>query len=247
MINRDPAQWQFQEGRLTCRLLSAYPHGFGGKITYPARPDQLAQQWWQGQQAVWAQQVHGNTLGQAEDPNRDPQLDALYTLNQQMSVWVSTADCVPILFAGPGVVAAIHAGWRGTATHITTKVLSHLTQTLGIPPADVIMVIGPCISGAVYQVSQTVAEQVLATLPANVHHLVTTPDPQPHKVKLDLALTNAYQALESGIETLAISPYCTYQTPDIFFSYRRLGSLQVGEQPSRVQWSGIALPSLPAS
>jgi YfiH family protein len=247
-IHRDPHLWEFRAGRLTCQLLGDYPHGFGSSSTYPLFPQELVQQWWQGDQdqAVWAEQVHGNQVVQAEDPHRHPQADALYSQEPGVSVWVSTADCVPILLAGPGVVAAIHAGWRGTAAQITPKVISHFSKILAISPADLVMAIGPCISRAAYQVSQDVAAQVLATLPLSTHSQVSQPDPQPGKVKLDLALTNAYQALAAGVCTIAISPYCTYTHPEQFFSYRRLGSLKIGNQPSRVQWSGIALPSPPA-
>ncbi|MEN9239443.1 MAG: peptidoglycan editing factor PgeF [Thermostichales cyanobacterium SZTDM-1c_bins_54] len=245
MIDRDGELWHWQGQRLICRLLEGIPHGFGSALSYPARPPQLAQQWWQGQRAVWAEQVHGDHLREAGDPQL--QADALYTCTPGTSVWVSTADCVPVLLAGPGVVAAIHAGWRGTAAQITAKVIRHLGQRLGIAPQQWLVAIGPCIAAAAYQVSQAVAEQVAATLPVSYAEQVVLPDPQPDKARLDLALANAYQALAAGATTIAISPHCTYQEPERFFSYRRLGSLRDGDRPSYLQWSGIALPGSPAA
>ena len=59
-------------------------------------------------------------------------------------------------------------------------------------------------------------------------------DPQPGRVRLDVRRVNALQLEQLGIapEQVAIAPYCTYQTPDLFFSYRR-------EKQKKVQWSGI--------
>jgi copper oxidase (laccase) domain-containing protein len=59
-------------------------------------------------------------------------------------------------------------------------------------------------------------------------------DPEPDKVRLDVRRFNSLQLEQLGItpEQVAIAPYCTYQDPEAFFSYRR-------EQLKRVQWSGI--------
>ncbi|MGA1623914.1 MAG: laccase domain-containing protein, partial [Synechocystis sp.] len=60
------------------------------------------------------------------------------------------------------------------------------------------------------------------------------PDPKPDKCRLDVRRINALQLLELGIhpDQLAIAPYCTFQTPQRFFSYRRTHTKEV-------QWSGI--------
>jgi len=60
------------------------------------------------------------------------------------------------------------------------------------------------------------------------------PDPQPGRMRLDVPKVNALQLAQLGVEPdqIAIAPYCTYQNPDLFFSYRR-------EKQKKVQWSGI--------
>jgi copper oxidase (laccase) domain-containing protein len=64
------------------------------------------------------------------------------------------------------------------------------------------------------------------------------PDPAPGKARLDVRRVNALQLEQIGIapEQIAIAPYCTYQTPDLFFSYRR-------QPQKKVQWSGIVSKS----
>jgi hypothetical protein len=61
------------------------------------------------------------------------------------------------------------------------------------------------------------------------------PDPEVGRVRLDVRRVNQLQLLQLGIqpEQMAIAPYCTYQSPELFFSYRR-------EHLKQVQWSGIA-------
>ena len=60
------------------------------------------------------------------------------------------------------------------------------------------------------------------------------PDPQPGRLRIDVPKVNALQLGQLGLEPeqIAIAPYCTYQNPDLFFSYRR-------EKQKKVQWSGI--------
>jgi copper oxidase (laccase) domain-containing protein len=62
-------------------------------------------------------------------------------------------------------------------------------------------------------------------------------DPEPGKVRLDVRRVNALQLEQLGfsVEQVAIAPYCTFQTPEHFFSYRR-------EKEKKVQWSGIVSP-----
>jgi copper oxidase (laccase) domain-containing protein len=108
---------------------------------------------------------------------------------------------------------------------------------------------GPAIAGEVYQVSVEVAAEIGSTVvpdgqPERVisalHNLPNSPllrDPEPGKVRLDVRQVNALQLEQLGfsVEQVAIAPYCTFQTPEHFFSYRR-------EKEKKVQWSGIVSP-----
>jgi copper oxidase (laccase) domain-containing protein len=119
-------------------------------------------------------------------------------------------------------------------------------QSHGSNLADLRVAMGPAIAGEVYQVSVEVAAEIGSTiLPhyepekivAALHNLPNSPlikDPEPGKVCLDVRRVNALQLEQLGIslQQIAIAPYCTFQTPEHFFSYRR-------EREKKVQWSGI--------
>ncbi|MFS8774909.1 polyphenol oxidase family protein [Synechococcus sp. W65.1] len=250
--------WQEQGGWrwLQCQLLADWPHAFGCRRSSFYQPAELAEQLrLTPERAAWGYQVHGcqwmwadalTTIpaGKAESRVQRPAVDAVIARCPEDSAWVGTADCVPILVASRRWVAAVHAGWRGTAAGILPKVLQVFLGG-GIPAEEIRIALGPAISGPAYQVSQAVADKVLQTLPAGVDpQLALWPDPIPGKVRLDLRWVNSAQAQAQGIppEHIAISPHCTFGQPQDFFSYRREGSLEDEEGRRCVQWSGIGLP-----
>ncbi|AFY71035.1 Multi-copper polyphenol oxidoreductase, laccase [Thalassoporum mexicanum PCC 7367] len=161
----------------------------------------------------------------------------------KQSVWVCTADCVPVLIADRnlGHVAAVHAGWRGTAAGILTKAIAKFLNH-GSQLEDLRIALGPAISGEVYQVTETVAAQVIATISTEVGIF---PDQEPERCRLDLRAVQQQQLSEMGIAKpqMAIAPYCTLQTPDRFYSYRRYTKENPDHKGGapRVQWSGIAI------
>ena len=73
---------------------------------------------------------------------------------------VQTADCVPILLADPKrrVVAAVHAGWRGTLARIVAKALGRMRSNSARLPEDVTAAIGPAIGRCCYEVGPEVAQ-----------------------------------------------------------------------------------------
>ncbi len=243
---------------LTCDLLADWPHAFGTRSgghaelggTAPVRPPDLALALNLSGQAHWAAQVHGNRWVRADPEQTGSQVagrveaDAIVTDRLGDSVWVCTADCVPIIVAveqgSQAWVAAIHAGWRGTAARILPQMLDHWLSE-GIWPDSIRVALGPAISGAAYQVGVDVADKVLSTLRPEQRQdpELIGPDPQPGRVRLDLRRANVLQALGLGIPLAQISvcPLCTFGDPALFFSYRR-------DQDRRncdVQWSGIGI------
>ncbi|MEM9568121.1 MAG: peptidoglycan editing factor PgeF [Cyanobacteria bacterium P01_E01_bin.34] len=252
----DSSQWMWHQrgGQrwLTCSLLQDWPHSFSSRHSAPHPPDVLTptQLGLQGASAHWTRQVHGERLFWVADSSAQraklQEADAIASETSGISVWVRTADCVPVLVADRNRVAAIHSGWRGTAAGIAAKTVAEMVQR-GSSPASLRVAIGPAISGPVYQVSREVAERVLSTLPClSPESLpmaelppVTHEDEAPNKMRLDLRAAIAHQLLKIGIQpsNMCLSPHCTWSDPDNFFSYRRLQS-----PPSPVQWSGIGLP-----
>lgn len=180
-----------------------------------------------------------------------PEADGLLTSSAAQAVWVASADCAPVLIASTvtGKVAAVHSGWRGTALLIVPQAIMRFQQLFPEATLDSMRIaIGPGIAGEVYQVSTEVAAKVCATIAPksisgddsilewalSLREPPILPDSQPGKLRLDVRRTIAMQLFQISIEAeqVAIAPYCTYQNPDRFFSYRR-------EHLKQIQWSGI--------
>jgi hypothetical protein len=243
--------------------LEPWHHGFFTTQFSPSYPSELTKVLHPEASAYRLKQVHGNTVltpkeivallaegGDKVDGEGDDALvsgDGLISNQPLQAVWVATADCTPVLIADEktGQVAAVHAGWRGTALKIVPQAIARM-QAQGTRLQDLRIAMGPAIAGEVYQVSEQVAAEVGATIiPHNdektivaaLYKLPNSPllsDPNPERVRLDVRRVNTLQLEQLGIspEQMAIAPYCTYQTPEYFFSYRR-------EKQKKVQWSGI--------
>ena len=67
---------------------------------------------------------------------------------RQVCLCISTADCIPVLCYDTRrkVIAAIHAGWRGTVKRIVEKTLDKMVELYGTKGEDVQAYIGPGIS-----------------------------------------------------------------------------------------------------
>ncbi|MBD3881549.1 peptidoglycan editing factor PgeF [Phormidium tenue FACHB-886] len=248
---------------LTCSLLQDWQHGFFTKRSRP--PAELTEAIQPSATVHRVKQVHGNGILTAleatagttpESPEGEalyPEADGLVSDRLSQALWVCSADCTPALIADVQTkqVAAVHAGWRGTALKIVPMAIARL-QAQGSQLQNLRFALGPAIAGEVYQVSIPVAAEVGATVLTggfsssesssefilNALKQFSNPpildDPQPERVRLDVRRIIALQLEQLGIapDQVAIAPYCTYQTPDLFFSYRR-------EKQKKVQWSGI--------
>lgn len=93
--------------------------------------------------------------------------DALITNQPGLLLAVQVADCLPILLADPKrrVVAAVHAGWRGTAKRIAEKTIGEMRARFGCRPADLRATIGPGIHSCCYQVGREVVEAFESQFP----------------------------------------------------------------------------------
>lgn len=152
-------------------------------------------------------------------------IDALITNVPSTCIGVSTADCVPLLLFDPEhrAVAAIHAGWRGTASRIAQRTVEKMKEAFHTRPADLKAVIGPSISPEAFEVGEEVATQFReAGFPEKIILRPQQPSAKPH---IDLWAANAWLLEEAGLklENIRISGICTYRHADTFFSARRLG------------------------
>lgn len=155
-----------------------------------------------------------------EESSRESKIaDSVITREKGLLIGVRAADCVPVLVhdQGKSVVAAVHAGWRGTAAGIVRKTLQMMMERYYSSPADILLAIGPSIGRCCYCVDHDVVEEVRKATGEGEYVIESG-----GRYFLDLPAANRYQAISSGVpvENIWVSSECTYCNPDRFFSYR---------------------------
>lgn len=118
----------------------------------------------------WAEQIHGRVVASLAAESDHPlenaacvgRCDALITADRGIGLVVWTADCVPIVIAGDGVVAAVHSGWRGSVADVAGAVVRRFAVEYGVPPQNLRALLGPAISGPRYEVSDQVIDGLRA-------------------------------------------------------------------------------------
>jgi hypothetical protein len=184
-------------------------------------------------QVVRVKQVHGDGVLRVDESlvsrQEFPRLlldggyeyDALITNLHELALVVTTADCLPLLIHDPirGVVAAAHAGWRGTAKRIAARVLEAMAAAYGTVPGDCQAAIGPGIRRCCFEVDAPVMDAMMRALPSWAEHTVAT---GPGRFHLDLAGVNRAILMEAGVRPDEISDVglCTACQTDLFFSHR---------------------------
>jgi polyphenol oxidase len=136
---------------------------------------------------------------------------------------ILTADCVPIVLHDPvaGVLACVHAGWRGTVAGVTAATLSAM-QGLGTRPSDVVAGIGPAVGADRYQVGPDVHEAVTGTFGLAATEFIR-PDPSAaSRWLLDLRSANRHALRQAGVPGPRIhtADIPTGPDPGLFFSDR---------------------------
>ena len=121
------------------------------------------------------------------------------------------------------VVAAIHAGWRGTVKQIVAKTVEYMIARYGCDPSLMLAGIASSICKESFEVGDEVAEAFRAT-GVDMNRIMER-NARTGKAHIDLWEANRMQLLQSGLqpERIEVSGICTYQHPDDFFSARRLG------------------------
>ncbi len=180
-----------------------------------------------GAHEVEAAQVHGAVVavvGQTEAGRIIEGADGLVTAERGAVLAVHAADCVPLLVVDPrrGVVAAVHAGWRGTAAGVSVEAVTVMADRFECRPEDLRAAIGPCIGPCHYEVD----EPVMARLRRwSWWEQVAVPNPR-GRWQLDLRAANRRQLVDAGVPLQQIETldWCTFEHPELFYSYRRDGA-----------------------
>jgi YfiH family protein len=135
--------------------------------------------------------------------------DGLVTRTPELALMVFSADCVPILMEGDGVVAAVHAGWRGTVKGIAAKAVREMC----CPPETIRAWIGPAIGPCCYQVGDEVRDALREQLGEETEPFILGD-------KVDLKGFNRRLLERSGVRNIDVSPICTMCSHEEYWSHR---------------------------
>jgi len=173
-------------------------HGFGTRDDAPLQ-----------QNLASLKQIHSAVVWMAEQPGCVGEGDALVTAQPGVPVSIRTADCYPILLADERnrAVAAVHAGWRGTAAGIVGQTIQQMHARFGTEARDLRVAIGPGIGPCCYEVGVEVSRQFGLK----------------EAGRIDLAEINHQQLVQMGVlEThIEVLGGCTKCEVQRFHSFRR--------------------------
>jgi YfiH family protein len=224
--------------RLRARALAHVPHGWTTRqLTLRGSPDGERDGWsaiattvgLAAASLVRLRQVHGAEVHVADGPvlPTPPSADIVLTDRTDRVVAVQVADCAPILVASADgrVVAAAHAGWRGTAADVAGASVRSLSQRFEVRPATVSAAIGPSIGPCCYEVGDELIA-AFATYGWSDEDLTRWFVRRDGKLYLDVWQANADQLVKAGLplERVHASRLCTACHLDWFYSYRREGA-----------------------
>ena len=190
------------------------------------KPDQL----------VFPRQTHTNCVAEISGiPDEEiKETDALVTNKTGICLCVQTADCVPILLFDPikNVIAAVHAGWRGTVKKIAEIAVQKMIQNYGSSPENIIAAIGPSISPDIYEVGDEVVDEVKKSIPnAEIVLLQNISG----KFQLNLWEANRQVLLENGLQpkNIGILGECSFSETEKYYSARKEG-IETGRMVSGI-------------
>ncbi len=170
----------------------------------------------QAEHMAFPLQHHTANVRIADHPGTYEYCDALITTMPNVFLGIAVADCVPIAMFDPvtNTIAAIHAGWRGTASKIVKKTIAKLLVQCESKPSDLRVFIGPSAGKCCYEVGSEVARQ----FPASV-----VEEQEGGKYLLDVKEANRLQLVQCGVpeHQIEVSPECTISSADMFHSFRR--------------------------
>lgn len=159
---------------------------------------------------VYAHQVHGTVAvavgpddagrGTRQEDDAIDEADTLVTRSPAVSLAIMVADCVPLALVDPEarILAAVHAGWRGTAGGAVAKALEAMVA-LGARSERVQAYLGPAVSPLRYQVNAVVRDALAdAVGPDELDPGVVRPDGPGHW-RADLVAANAQQLRRAGV------------------------------------------------
>ncbi len=230
-----------------------FQHAFFTKRSNKNEPIELQNELNLTSKIHYSNQIHsdkviqvGNTLSL-----KSKIADSLITKEKNQSLWVYTADCIPILIADSKTrtIAACHSGLKGLKKHIISKTLKRL-EGVGSNKNNLIIAIGPSIKGDKYQVKKKDVKDLIFQISggSNIEKSyciiennrekeiipLLKKDSNPQKLLIDIQAAAIFQLFKEGIKQsqINVNRICTYSNPTLFNSYRR-------DKTNLRQWSCI--------
>lgn len=175
-------------------------------------------------------QVHSTNIRYVTEEDRGrffESTDGFVTDRAGVVLVCKVADCTPILLADKAhhVIAAVHAGWRGSAAGIAAGAVELMCRH-GASPEDIHAAIGSCLHDCCFEVKDDFRREIVALCGENMAKRVIKR--REGKMYADNVLLNVDFLVGCGVsrEHIDISPWCTKCTPERFFSHRASGNLR---------------------
>ena len=154
-------------------------------------------------------------------------IDGLLTDEPDVVLCTQFADCVPLFFVDPvrRVVAASHAGWKGTAARIGEITVKRMCSDYGCDTGDILAGIAPSIGPCCFEVDAPVAQQFAALPECGQNGAGCIREDGGGKFHIDLWEVNRRILLSAGLQPahITVTDLCTRCRPDVFWSHRAAG------------------------
>ena len=168
---------------------------------------------------VLPRQTHSDHVFWTEKAGRPEDTDAVITDSPGLCVCVKTADCIPILLydARQRIVAAVHAGWRGTVADIVGKTIKEMNP---LNATDIHAIIGPGISLECFEVGDEVYDVFQREQFPMQRIAKRFPADGGESWHIDLWEANRWLMEQEGVTDIFVQGICTRSSMD-FYSARR--------------------------
>lgn len=182
-----------------------------------------------GERVVYAPQIHSDIVRRVDAPGVKEACDGFITDAHGILLMVRIADCMPILMlgekvSGEPVVAAIHAGWRGTAAGIAQSAVRQFAN-YGVTPDKIKCALGPSIRRCCYSVGEDMKREVArlrGAAFADEFVISGRSAENANALHADIAGMNRQLLIEAGVmpQNIDVSADCTVCESDRFHSHR---------------------------
>lgn len=179
------------------------------------------------EETVFAKQRHTDTVlrvgksdcGTGLFRPQETVCDGLVTNEPGVALVCFAADCTPVLLYDPEkqAIAAVHAGWRGTAQGIVLRAVEKMAREFGSEPCDIRAAIGPSIGQCCFETDEDVPQAMLAAFGPEAERFI---ERRGEKYFVDNKGLNRLWLTRAGVTEIDVSADCTKCQPDRFWSHR---------------------------